>query len=113
MQHATMTVERWSTHPRDRQILMIANEMNRARKLMAPTDRGRLRNTYERVLALTDLTIRTRPRTAMLRELLRWRDLVATLFIAETSRPHEHDQAFRALLLMTPTSYSQLPYLLT
>ena len=37
---------------------MIANEMNRASKLLAPQDRERLRGSYERILALANLTIR-------------------------------------------------------
>lgn len=32
-QHAGLTEEQWARHGRDRQILMIANEMNRAGKL--------------------------------------------------------------------------------
>lgn len=37
-QHASLTLERWSAFSFDRQILMIANEMHRTGKLMAPDD---------------------------------------------------------------------------
>ena len=53
--HAGLAPERWATCSRDQQVLMIANEMNRAAKLTAPTDRERLRNAYARVLQLADL----------------------------------------------------------
>jgi len=56
-QHAGLSPERWARYPRGQQILMIANEMNRASKLLGPRDHDRLRGSYERVLALTDLTI--------------------------------------------------------
>ena len=49
-QHASLGPERWARFTLDQQILMIANEMNRAAKLMAPEERGRLRHAYERVL---------------------------------------------------------------
>ena len=35
-QHASLTAERWAAFGRDQQILMIANEMNRASRLSAP-----------------------------------------------------------------------------
>jgi hypothetical protein len=87
-QHASLTLERWSAFSRDQQILMIASEMNRAGKLFGPQDRARLRNAYERVLRLADLTTEAQPSRSLRREL------------------------FRALLLLTPASAKQLPFLM-
>ena len=112
MQHAHLTLERWISFPRDQQLLMIANEMNRASKLLGPEDRERLMAAYERALQLTDLTVATRPARGLLRELLRWRDLVARLYISPRSAPDEHRRAFRALLQMVPATAQQIPYLL-
>ena len=70
MQHATLTLERWAAFPRDEQLLMIANEMNRASKLLAPQDESRLTTAYERTLQLTDLTVAARPARGLTRELL-------------------------------------------
>jgi hypothetical protein len=111
-QHSTLTEERWSKFSLDQQVLMIANEMNRARKLMEPHDRDRLRNCYERVLRLVDLTVRVHRRPALWKELLRWRDLIAELYVASASVPEAHTRAFRCLLQFTPTAYKQLPLLL-
>jgi len=111
-QHSNLTEERWSTFTLDQQVLMVANEMNRARKLMAETDRPRLLNCYERVLRLVDLTVRVHRRPELWRELLRWRDLIAELYVAPVSKPEAHAAAFRCLLQMTPTAYQQLPLLL-
>ena len=82
MQHATLTLERWAAFPRDEQLLMIANEMNRASKLLAPQDESRLTKAYERTLQLTDLTVAARPARGLTRELLRWRDLIAQLYVS-------------------------------
>ncbi len=112
-QHATLTVERWAAHSFGKQVLMIANEMNRAKSLLRrPEDRDRLRNSFERVLNLTDLTIACANRPAARRELLRWRDLVAEMYIAPEADAQAHRAAFRALLLLTPEASTQVPYVL-
>jgi hypothetical protein len=89
---------------------MVANEMNRASKLLGPEDAQRLLGSYERVLALTDLTIQVNPRPALRRELLRWRDLVAALYVASGPDARAHGAAFRALLQLHPETWRQLPY---
>ena len=109
-QHAGLSRERWAAYPLGTQLLMIANEMNRASKLMASADHGRLLSSYERVLALTDLTIGVNARRSLRRELLRWRDLVASLYIAPTAEPGTHGEVFRALLQLHPETWRQLPY---
>ncbi len=109
-QHAALSPERWSRFALPQQLLMIANEMNRASKLFGPEDRGRLRNSYERVLALADLTIQGNHRRALRRELLRWRDLVAEQYLSAHPDPRAHAAAFRALLQLHPEAWRQLPY---
>lgn len=110
-QHATLSPERWSRFTLDQQILMIANEMHRASKLLAAADEAPRRNAYERALALTDLTIRTRPARGLRRELLRWRDLLAALYVSSAGAPAEHAAALRVLLLFTPAAARQIPHL--
>jgi len=109
-QHAGLTAERWSAFSLDQQILMIANEMHRAADLFAPADRERLLGSYERVLRLTDLTVETRPGRSLRRELLRWRELVATLYISPEPSPAVHRDVFRCLLQFTPAASAQIPY---
>jgi hypothetical protein len=109
-QHAGLSPERWARHSRGQQILMIANEMNRASKLLGPEDRERLRGSYERVLALTDLTVQVNASRSLRRELLRWRDLVAEQYIAATADPAAHAAIFRALLQLHPDAWRQIAY---
>ena len=109
-QHASLSPERWSSFSLDQQILMIANEMNRAMKLLGPNDRERLKHSYERVLQLTDLTILVRTRRGLRRELLRWRDLVAALYVGPEPNPTAHAAALRCLLLFTPLAARQIPH---
>ena len=111
-QHASLSPERWAAFTLDQQILMIGNEMNRAVRLLRPEDRSSLNLSYERVLRLVDLTVEVQPRPTLRRELLRWRDLVADLYVRPESDPGEHAAAFRTLLLFTPEAARQIPFVL-
>jgi hypothetical protein len=111
-QHSSLTPERWARFDLDQQILMIANEMNRASSLLSPEHRPSLQRTYERALRLLDLTVATRSRRGLRRELLRWRDLVAALYIAPGPEPAAHAAAFRCLLQFTPAAARQIPHVL-
>ena len=91
---------------------MIANEMKRATALMDADD-GRSRNlAYERVLRLTDLTVAVNPQRALRRELLRWRDLVAALYLEAVPDVRAHCAALRCLLQLSPVTAAQIPYIL-
>ena len=107
-QHESLSPERWSSFSIDQQILMIANEMNRAGKLVEPQDAGRRRASYERVLNLTDLTVLVHSKPTLRREMLRWRDLAAELYVGATADPPRHAMAFRVLLQFTPEASRQI-----
>ena len=111
LQHGSLTPERWIGFTLDQQILMIANEMNRAASLMGSADRSRLINAYERVLQLADLSICVNSRRGLQRELLRWRDLIAQLYVNSSSDPIAHAEAFLCLLRFTPAASLQIPFL--
>ncbi len=110
-QHADLTADRWSRFSLEQQILMIGNEMNRASKLFDRADRQLLRAAYERALRLADLTVALHSRRSLRRELLRWRDLIAALYVAAEPDPGEHRAAFRALLLLNGEAARQIPLL--
>jgi hypothetical protein len=111
-QHASLSPERWAAFTLDQQILMIGNEMNRANGLMEPGDHPGLLRSYERVLRLVDLTVEVQTRSSLRRELLRWRDLIAALYVSADSNPAAHRAAFRCLLQFTPTAAKQIPHVL-
>ena len=111
-QHASLSPERWASFSLDQQILMIGNEMNRGMRLLRPADRTSLGLTYERVLRLVDLTVEVQPRPTLRRELLRWRDLIAELYLRPEPDPAGHETAFRTLLRFTPEAARQIPFVL-
>jgi hypothetical protein len=108
--HSGLTAARFGRFSRAQQLMAIANELNRASKLFGPADRERLRGAYERVLALVDLTVEVNAERSLRRELLRWRDLVAELYVSHAPDPRDHARAFRALLQLNPETWRQLPY---
>ena len=110
-QHASLGAERWRSFTLDQQLLMIANEMNRASKLLTPEDAQSLNRAYQRVLRLTDLTIEVQERPALRRELLLWRDLVAQLRREGIGNPRAHSAALRSLLLFTLVTDAQLAHI--
>jgi hypothetical protein len=111
-QHTSLDGTRWSQFDLDQQILMIANEMNRGVRLAKAHQSEALKRGYERVLRLTDLTAGLDLRDALRRELLRWRGLVAELFLQEEVDPARHEAAFRLLLQLRPVPSRQIPLLL-
>lgn len=108
VQHASLTLDRWLQFSHDQRILMIANELHRAGKLTGRDDQERRSNAYERVLALTDLTIQAPSRPAVRRELLRWRDLVAALYAQPNADGTAHHAAWTCLLRFSPEASRQL-----
>ncbi len=111
-QHASLSAQRWASFSFHEQVLMIGNEMNRAAKFLAPSDGERLRACYERILTLVDLTVQVQDRPSRRRELLRWRDLVAGMLIADRPDREAHAEAFRCLLRFTPVASAQIPFVL-
>jgi len=111
-QHASLTPERWARFTLDQQVLMIANEMQRATALLAPTDGAARQRTYERVLRLVDLTVTVQTKRTFRRELLRWRDLIAALYVEPDTDPDGHRAAFRCLLRFRPEASRQIPHLM-
>jgi hypothetical protein len=107
-----LSAERWASIPLEQQILSVANEMNRASKLFAAEDRSRLLSCYERILRLVDLTIETSSNRGLRRELLRWRDLAAELYLDPNPEAARHRAVFNALLLLHPVAARQIPFVL-
>jgi len=107
-QHASLTLDRWRRFPPEQQLLMVANEFHRLFHYLALAQPDGLRGGYERVLRLTDLTVQAAERRGLRRELLRWRDLVAALYVAPESDRTELERVERALLLLFPAGAAQL-----
>ncbi len=110
-QHAGLTHERWQRFSLDQQLLMIANEMNRAGKAVALGEIESLRGSYERALRLVELTAAGSMRITLRRELCRWRGLLAELYL-DPGSTDRHEAAVAILLLFSPATAAQRRFLL-
>lgn len=110
-QHADLSEASWEQLGLDRQILSIAAEMYRGRKRLQVGDAAEVRLVYERVLNLVDLTVAVNTRRALRTELLRWREVVAALYVAPSADSAQHDAALGVLLTFSPAAFEQRPYL--
>src|SRR5436305_13353356 len=103
-QHSSLYPERWAQFSLDQQILMIGNEMNRAKRSIELGDRQDLSLSYERVLRLVDLTVEVQRRSTLRRELLLWPDLIAEPYIPPGPSAADPDAAIPALLQLPPAA---------
>ncbi len=106
--HKTLSPEKWSGFPVDKQLLMIGNELGRMlSRIKANGALLELTACLERAMELTDLTVCVASGN-LRRELLRWRDLFASLYLmneADLRKESENiKKLLQALLLLSPGS---------
>jgi len=107
-QHKTLTEEKWKQFPFYKQILMIANEMNRAGSWLEKKDFEEVKRCYERALELVDLTICVLTKKKYLREFLRFREVLAEMYIEEQPAIEKNQRLISVLLLFDKDSYIAL-----
>jgi hypothetical protein len=110
-QHAELSLERWQRFSLAQQILQIGVEMQRGMSALEPQRLASLRLGYERVLRLVDLTVQANSGLHLRRELLRWRDVIAELYLRDGPDAQTHREALKALLALHPAAYEQIAIL--
>jgi hypothetical protein len=106
--HKTLSLEKWNSFPFSRQILMIANELNRAGVWIGKNDFQEAKLCYERALELLWLTISVLKDKKKLRELLRFRGIVAFSYLHVPTNITENKKMMKALSLFDKESYCLL-----
>ena len=79
--HKNMTAEKWFAYQSFQQLLMIANELNRAQNALEKGDATYAICAWERAFELTDLTVEDKKNERMLKELLRFREMLGETFV--------------------------------
>jgi len=106
--HPNLSEEKWQSYDRARQVLMIANELNRAQNWL---NKDGLENTlpcYERALELTDLTIDDEKWQRRRKELLRFRECLAELYISDKKSLKVNNQLYHGLISLSVEAYNLL-----
>ena len=108
-QHKNLTAEKWFGYPKAQQVLMIANELNRAKNWIKKQETKHVNACYERALELTDLTGEDQKwQGHSLRELRRFREILAALYISPEKDAALNDTIYRLFLQTTPAAWNLL-----
>lgn len=102
--HKSMTVERWAAYPMDRQILMIACEFSRVHNLLGSASAGVIRECYERAMELLDLCTYDVKWTSRYRELLRFREVMGELYLADPPAREANMLLYKTLMEWHPVT---------
>ena len=104
--HTNLTREKWEGYSTTQQVLMIANEMNRASNCLKsnhPEDAGKC---FERAMELTDMTVDDLRWRGKLKELLRFREVLSELYL--TMNPKMNSDCLSALLSFNVEAWNML-----
>ena len=108
-QHKNLTLEKWSRYPRGQQVLMIANELNRAGNWINKMATEEVNNCYERALELTDLTTSDgKWQGHARRELRRFRQMLAIQYINPEKDATVNRQLYILLIQTVPAAWNLL-----
>lgn len=106
--HKTLTKEKWQGYPFYKQLLMIANELNRAKNMISSGDVSETDKCYERAFELIDITASLLPRKNILKELLRLREVMAELYATKKYDSKKNMSIYNLILSFSPESYTML-----
>lgn len=108
--HKLMDAARWRTFSPGRQVLLIASEFSRAESWIKMNDPEAVRRCDERAFELIDLTVDDPKWSRGLRELLRFRELLAGRYAAGTMDASENNLLLKTLLSLTAESANAMRY---
>jgi len=103
--HKNLTLEKWGNFPFHKQILMVANELNRAKNWIEKKDAGELALCYERAFELLYLTIEMLKEKNKRKELLRFKEMLGGLYLKKPPMIEENTQLLKALLSLDRNAF--------
>jgi len=104
--HAHLNPGKWETYTKTQQVLMISNELNRALNSLKSNHHSDAEKCYERAIELTDLTVEDQRWDNGLKELLRFREGLSSLFLSKDI--HLTRLYLSTLLLFNVEAYNML-----
>ncbi|MEJ2053504.1 MAG: hypothetical protein P8X42_06250 [Calditrichaceae bacterium] len=106
--HKNLSIEKWSRYTKGQQILMIGNELNRAKNLLEKNMMPEVKNCYERAMELTDLISGDQKWRGRLKELRRFREVLSELYLDDAGNPALNYKLYKTLIEMIPEAYNML-----
>jgi hypothetical protein len=106
--HKNLTSERWAKFNTSQQILMIANELNRAKNSLLRRDEEEVRECYERAMELLDLTISISLKRSKRKELLRFREVLGFEYLSKEKKVSRIEALTKTLILLDKEAFNLL-----
>jgi len=106
--HKTLTEKKWDRFAPSQRILMIANELNRAKNAIIRKNREETRQCYERAMELLDLTISICPERNKRKELLRFREMLGLEYLKEGNKNSKVKMLTKILLLSDKEAFNSI-----
>jgi len=107
--HTNLSLEKWSHYPKAQQVVMIANELNRAKNWIDKKAIMEVNSCYERALELTDLTTADIKWQGHARwEMRRFREMLATFYLNSEKDAVFNTRLYRLLLQIVPDAWNLL-----
>jgi hypothetical protein len=106
--HKSLSLEKWSAYPKMQQILLISNELNRAKNWIIKMQNNEANNAYERAFELIDLTIADIKWKNTSVELLRLKETLAELYCQTDKDLNKNDLCLKLMLAFNTESYNLL-----
>jgi hypothetical protein len=108
-QHKNLTVEKWVRYSKGQQLLMIANELNRAKNWIDKNSNAEVNSSYERALELIDLTTAdSRWSRNVKKEIRRFREMLAAQYIAKEKDMSINHNLYTLLLQADPDAWNMM-----
>jgi len=95
-----MTTEKWQKFAKEEQILNIAAELSRAKFWLKENNREQFSNCLDRAFELIDLTINASRHQRDLKELSRFRDVLAQFYVDQNKNIDDFVKIFKTLLML-------------
>ncbi len=107
-QHKSLTTEKWQKYGLAQQILMIGNELNRAKNWIVKNDSEEVKLCYERALELIYLTISCISKHSLLFEFARLKEYVCYLYSENKMSVKDNTMTYNSLIALSSESYNLL-----
>lgn len=106
--HKSLTLEKWSAYPKMQQILMISNELNRAKNWIMKLQNNEANLAYERAFELIDLSKADIKWKNTAVELMRLKETLAEIYCQTDKDLNKNNLCLKLLIEFSPESYNML-----
>jgi hypothetical protein len=106
--HKSLSLEKWSAYPKTQQILMISNELNRAKNWIIKNRNAEANLAYERAFELIDLSsVDTKWKNVSV-EFLRLKETIGELYCQTDKDLNKNNLCLKLLIAFNTESYNLL-----